>query len=186
MVGVVAAVVLAAGSGSRFAGATHKLLADLRGRPVLARALDAAVASGLDVYVVTGAVDVDHLLPEGVTEVSNPRWSEGQAVSVRAGIASAAAAGHDAVVVGLGDQPFVTAEAWRRVAGSPSPVAVATYDGARGHPVRLAADVWPLLPTAGDEVGRTVMRNRPDLVTEIRCEGTATDIDTLEDLHRWS
>ena len=183
---VVAAVLLAAGGGSRFAGGTHKLLADLRGRPVLAHALEAAVASGLDVHVVAGAVDVSDLVTDGVTVVDNPHWRDGQAVSVRAGIESARAAGHDAVVVGLGDQPFVTAAAWRAVAASPSPVAVATYDGRRGHPVRLAAEVWPLLPAAGDEVGRAVMRGRPELVVEIPCGGTATDIDTLEDLRRWS
>lgn len=186
MSAVVAAVVLAAGAGSRFAGDTHKLLADLRGRPVLAHALEAVVASGLDVFVVAGAVDVSAIAPAEVTVVDNPRWAEGQAVSLRAGIAAAAAEGHDAVVVGLGDQPFVTAGAWRKVAASTSPLAVATYAGRRGHPVRLGADVWDLLPVEGDEVGRAVMRSRPELVVEIPCDGTATDIDTVEDLRRWS
>jgi molybdenum cofactor cytidylyltransferase len=183
---MVAAVLLAAGGGTRFEGSTHKLLADLRGRPVVAHAVDAVVTSGLDVHVVTGAVEVGHLLPDSVTVVHNPHWADGQAVSVRAGIASASAAGHDAVVVGLGDQPFVTAAAWQAVAASDAVVAVATYDGVRGHPVRLSAAVWSMLPPSGDEVGRAVMRNRPDLVTEIRCDGTATDIDTLEDLRRWT
>jgi molybdenum cofactor cytidylyltransferase len=184
--GVVAAVLLAAGGGSRFEGPTHKLLAPLRGRPVLVHAVDAVVASGLDVHVVTGAVELADLLPEEVTVVHNPHWSEGQAVSVRAGIASAESAGHDAVVVGLGDQPFVGPEAWRAVAASPSPIAVATYGGGRGNPVRLSSEVWRLLPPFGDEVGRALMRSRPELVTEIRCDGEATDIDTLEDLRRWS
>ena len=183
---MVAAVLLAAGGGTRFGGPTHKLLADLRGRPLLAHAVDAVMASGLDVHVVTGAVDVDHLLPPSATVVHNPHWAEGQAVSVRAGIASATAAGHDAVVVGLGDQPFVTAAAWRAVAASHADVAVASYDGIRGHPVRLSSAAWSMLPPSGDEVGRAVMRNRPDLVAEIRCDGTATDIDTLEDLRRWT
>ena len=183
---MVAAVLLAAGGGSRFEGTSHKLLAELRGRPVLAHAVDAVVASGLDVIVVTGAVEVGDLLPDGITMVHNPSWSDGQAVSVRAGIVAAEAAGHDAIVVGLGDQPFVTPSAWGRVASSSAPIAVATYDGVRGHPVRLAAEIWPLLPSFGDEVGRALMRNRPHLVAEIRCEGSASDIDTLEDLHRWS
>lgn len=183
---MVAAVLLAAGGGSRFTGPTHKLLADLRGRPVLAHAIDAVVASGLDVHVVTGAVDVDHLLPTGVTVVHNPHWADGQAVSVRAGITSAEAAGHDAVVVGLGDQPFVTPAAWTAVAAADAPIAVATYGGARGNPVRLHSQVWDLLPPFGDEVGRALMRSRPELVTEIRCDGEATDIDTMEDLQRWS
>ncbi len=183
---MVAAVLLAAGEGSRFDGPEHKLRALLRGCPVLGHALDAVLAAGLDVFVVTGAVDVDDLLPPTVTVVHNPHWAEGQAVSVHAGIVAARAAGHDAVVVGLGDQPFVTPEAWRAVAASTSPIAVATYDGRRGHPVRLGEEVWSLLPPVGDEVGRALMRGRPDLVAEIRCDGDATDIDTLEDLHRWS
>lgn len=183
---MVAAVLLAAGGGTRFAGAEHKLLAELRGRPVVAHAVEAVTASGLDVYVVTGAVDIDHLLPDTVTIVRNPHWRDGQAVSVRAGIAVADAAGHDAVVVGLADQPFVTASAWRSVADADAPIAVATYDGVRGNPVKLSSHVWPLLPPSGDEVGRAVMSSRPELVSEIRCDGDATDIDTLEDLHRWT
>ncbi len=183
---MVAAVLLAAGAGSRFAGETHKLRADLRGRPVLAHALDAVRGSGLDVVVVTGAVDVDDLLPADVTVVHNPQWSEGQATSVRAGIVAADALGHDAVVVGLGDQPFVTAETWRAVAAADGAVVVPVHDGRRGNPVKLDRAVWPLLPPVGDAVGRAVMAGRPDLVREIRCDGDSADIDTLEDLHRWS
>lgn len=184
---MVAAVILAAGAGTRFGGDTHKLLAPLRGRPVLAHATVPPVEAGLDLIVVTGAVEVDHLLPPEATVVHNPRWAAGQATSVRAGIAAARAAGHEAVVVGLGDQPFLTAAAWRGVASSDAPMAVATYDGHPGHPVRLAAEVWDLLPTEGEEVGRVVRRSRPDLVREIPCpDGDASDIDTLEDLHRWS
>lgn len=183
---MVAAVLLAAGGGSRFVGESHKLLSPLQGRPLLAHALDSVIGSGLDTYVVTGAVDVDDLLPSEVTVIHNPHWSDGQAVSVRAGIAAADADGHRAVVVGLGDQPFVTSSAWRAVAEPDVPVAVATYAGVRGNPVRLREEVWSLLPPFGDEVGRSLMRSRPELVTEIRCDGDPTDIDTLEDLQRWS
>ncbi|MFP5321146.1 MAG: NTP transferase domain-containing protein [Acidimicrobiia bacterium] len=188
---MVLAVLLAAGGGTRFAGDGHKLRAPLRGRPVLAHALAAVRTSGLEAVVVAGAVDVGDLVPEGIEIVQNPRWGDGQATSVQAGIAEARRRGHDAVVVGLGDQPFVAAEAWRAVAAAEAPIAVATWDGRRGHPVRLAAEVWPLLPTAGDEVGRAVMRGRPDLVLEIPCAGgglaaPTTDIDTVEDLRRWS
>src|SRR5699024_1176180 len=96
----------------------------------------------------TGAVDITDLL-EGrpVTPVANERWAEGIATSVRAGAAAAQSAGHEAIVIGLADQPGVTTEAWRAVAAADAtPIAVATYDGRRGNPVRLAKEVWSLLP----------------------------------------
>ena len=181
-----AALVLAAGEGSRFVGETHKLVAPFRGRPLWEWAVDAAVQAALDAtYVVTGAVALP--LPASVVEVHNDRWAEGQATSLAAGIATVRADGHDAVVVGLADQPLVGADAWRAVAASmESPIAVASFDGDRRPPVRLAAEVWPLLPASGDEGARTLMRKRPDLVTAVPCSGQPVDIDTLEDLEQWS
>lgn len=183
---MVVAVVLAAGEGSRFEGPEPKLRVQFHGRPLIRHAVDAAAMSGLHTVVVTGAVDLSDLLPETVQEVHNPGWAGGQATSVQVAIATARQLGYDAVVVGLGDEPFVTPEAWRRVGASPSPVAVATYAGRRGHPVRLSAEVWDELPVAGDAVGRVVMANRPELVDEIPCGGAAVDIDTREDLRTWS
>jgi CTP:molybdopterin cytidylyltransferase MocA len=176
-------VVLAAGGGSRYSGAEHKLLASLRGRPVVAWAVDAAIAAHLDdLIVVTGAVE----LPLDVATAHNPAWQDGMATSLRCGVDHARARGHQAVVIGLGDQPFVPASAWRAVAAASGPVAVATFAGERRPPVRLAAQVWDLLPATGDEGARALMRDRPDLVTEVACDGEPADIDTAEDLARWS
>jgi CTP:molybdopterin cytidylyltransferase MocA len=177
-----AAVVLAAGGASRFADG-HKLLADFRGRPLVAWALDAAAVLD-ELIVVTGAVDVP--TPPGATVVRNLSWADGIATSLQAGLVAAEHARHDAVVVGLGDQPMVPADAWVAVAASPSPIAVATYGRRRGNPVRLAAEVWPLLPVTGDEGARLVMGERPDLVAEVACAGDPADVDTREDLARWS
>jgi molybdenum cofactor cytidylyltransferase len=170
---LVAAVVLAAGGGSRFAGPSHKLLAPRSGQPLVRWAVEAALEAGTGpVWVVTGAVDLSGVVPAEVELLANPRWAEGQATSLH--------------VVGLGDQPLIPASAWRAVAALDAPIVVATYDGRRRNPVRLRRDVWALVERVGDQGARGLIRGRPDLVSEVACEGSAADIDTVEDLFRWS
>ncbi len=184
------AIVLAAGRGARFDDDGHKLLAELPANDefpaetVLERCLSVAMAAGIGpVVAVTGAIDPP--LPPGVVRCPNPAWADGQMSSLLAGLEAAGAMGADAAVVGLADQPGVTADAWRLVAAASGPIVVATYGGRRGNPVKLEASVWDLLPRSGDEGGRALMRLRPDLVSEVACTGSPADIDTVEDLRRW-
>jgi CTP:molybdopterin cytidylyltransferase MocA len=183
----VAAVVLAAGGGTRYLGPTHKLLAPFRGRALVSWALSNAVDAALDeTVVVVGAVEPPEL-PAGITVVRNDRWREGQATSLQAAVAHAADAGHDAVVVGLGDQPALAPDAWRAVAAADAtPIAAASYEGRMGHPVRLAASVWPLLPSEGDAGARRLLDGGSGTVTLVPCPGQPIDIDTVEDLERWT
>jgi CTP:molybdopterin cytidylyltransferase MocA len=183
-----AAVVLAAGKASRFGGEDGaKLLAPFRGRPLVLWSVTAALSAGFDdVLVVTGAADLSEVLPPEVVVVPNPKWAEGQATSLAAALDAAEAKGHDAVVVGLGDQPLVPTEAWRAVGTTDGDIVVATYDGVRRNPVRLARSVWAEVDREGDEGARTLMRRRPELVTEVPCSGYPVDVDTREDLDRWS
>jgi len=182
-----AAVVLAAGGGARYldgGGASHKLLAPFMGWNVVGWAILSAVSAKLAAtYVVVGAVDVPQV--EGAEYLDNGRWTDGLATSLQVGVAAAARQGHSSVVVGLGDQPLVVGDAWRQVASAPGRIAVATYDGARAHPVKLDRRVWPLLPTDGDAGAGLLMRRRPDLVVEVPCPGHPADIDTPADLRRW-
>ena len=183
----VAAVVLAAGGGTRFRGPEHKLVSVFRGRPLVWWALAAAASAHLDeVAVIVGAVDLGAAVPEGVRVIENPNWASGQASSLQAAVSWATERKHEAVVVGLGDQPFVPGAAWSAVAATVSPIAVATFGGRRRPPVRLDRTVWSLLPTEGDEGARVLMGQRPDLVCEVVCDGQPADIDDTEDLKRWS
>lgn len=175
------AVLLAAGGGSRFTGPTHKLLAVAAGRPVWQWSLAAAVASGIGpVVVVTGRADLP--LPHEVARLHNARWAEGLSGSLQLAVSRARDLGMSSIVVGLADQPCVGAESWRRVASSTADLAVATYDGTRGNPVRIAAAVWPMLPTSGNEGARTLLRSHPDRVAEVPCLGSPADVDTADDL----
>ncbi len=187
----VAAAVLAAGEGSRFEGPTHKLLAPFRGRPLVQWAILAADEAGFNqLYVITGAVDLDAevtaVVGDRATLVANPAWADGQATSLRAAIDAAAADGHRAIVVGLGDQPLVPAAAWRSVGAAAGPIVTATFDGARRPPVKFESSVWDEVPNEGDEGARSLLKRRPELVSELPCTGSAVDIDTMEDLRRWS
>ena len=186
------AILLAAGAGSRFVGSEHKLLATLPrsdGRSILELSLQQVLEAGFTkIVVVTGAADIPAkmLAHSQVIVVHNNRWADGQSGSVSMGIHEAQRLLANAVVVGLADQPFVTAEAWRRVAHATTPIAVATYFGRSGNPVRLHESIWPLLPNSGDSGARDLIRLRPELVSQVDCPGSAADIDTQEDLAQWT
>ena len=185
-----AAVVLAAGGASRFDGPGHKLTARVGpGTTLAARAVQTAVRATIGpVLVVVGAVDAADLgLADAAIVVGNDAWADGQATSLATAVDWARAEGMDAIVVGLGDQPGLAVDAWRAVAAArATPIAVATYLGTRGHPIRLGASVWDRLPRQGDEGARALLVAEAPRVTEVPCVGDPVDIDTTEDLAAWT
>ena len=174
------AVILAAGQGSRFNAPEHKLESKLKKKPLIwwaaTHALDAGFA---EVLVIEGALPVSRLVPDAVSIVQNHDWADGQAQSLQVAVHYADLSGYEAMVIGLADQPFVPPEAWRRVAASPSSIAVAKFGKAATPPVRLHGDVWGLLPLDGDEGARQLLRSRPEMVAEVPCPGSAVDVDTV-------
>ena len=105
----ITALVMAAGQGRRF-GDGNKLLADLDGRPLLRRAVEAALGSRVrETIVVTGhdrAAVEEALAGLPVAFTHNPEFADGLATSLRAGLAAATDA--DGIVVLLGDMPGVS------------------------------------------------------------------------------
>jgi len=119
--------------------------------------------------------------------VHNETWQQGIAWSLRSALSVLEPGDEvEALCVGLGDQPFVGAEAYRRLAAAYSKgacFAVATYKGARRNPVLLARSLWSeAMQLTGDEGARVLMRVHP--VVEVACDDTGNpfDIDTLDDL----
>ena len=186
---MIAAVVLAAGSGSRFGGA--KQLAELDGIPLLEHALRAveAVPAVDRIVVVLGAraEEIRAGVDLGAAEaVVCEEWEEGQAASLRRGIAAVADA--DAAVVTLGDMPRITPEVIARFAqlaaehGSLAR-ARAVYDGMPGHPVVLGREYFAQIAALRGDVGaRDVLKAIGAFPIECSHLCSAADVDTPEAL----
>jgi len=151
-------------------------------------AVDAALDSGLTpVVVVVSDDNVEAVLAPEVRVARNQTPELGISSSLHAALhAVEPDADIDAVVVGLADQPFVGADAYRRLGRAyddGARLAVATYGGRRANPVLVARDHWSeALELTGDEGARALLRRYGAF--EVPCDGTgdATDIDTPEDL----
>ena len=195
----IAAVVLCAGGATRWResaartglAVSHKLLAPLRGRTVVEWSVEHAKAAGFDATIVVGgavALPLSLVHDPALTILANPNWADGQAGSLALALDRCVELGVDIAVCGLGDQPFIEAEAWSIMGRTPiaTPIAVATYGGERRNPVRLAAETFALIPRTGDQGARPLLRKRPEWVTELACPGNPIDIDTVEDLLSWS
>jgi CTP:molybdopterin cytidylyltransferase MocA len=178
-------LILAAGEGRRFGGT--KQLAELEGRPLLEHAMEAMTGVTPRVVVLGHAADKIRrgVNMHGASVVECEDWDEGQAASLRAGLAALAHC--DAVVVVLGDQPGITADAVSAIvaAAGDEDAVRATYGGVPGHPVLLRR---PLLDRAGELRGDTGFRDLLESATvrEVEIGGLAdpADIDTREELAR--
>ncbi|QXG77746.1 nucleotidyltransferase family protein [Modestobacter sp. L9-4] len=180
----VAGLVLAAGGGRRYG--MPKALVEFEGSLLVERAVRTAAAVCDPVLVVLGAQAVDVWRTAdltGATVLANADWETGMASSLRTGLNGLRGwpGRVDAVLVQLVDVPGMTPAALARVAAhaAPDALAVATYDGVRGHPVLLGREHWAgVAATAtGDEGARAYLAARE--VTEVDCTGLAdpTDLD---------
>jgi len=188
----VAALILAAGASSRMG--RPKQLLDWGGKPLVHAAAEVALAAKLDpLLVVVGGAQAEveaALAGLPLRMVANPDYAAGQSTSLRTGIA-ALGQDADAVVVLLGDQPFVTAAIVEQLVAewqaSQAPIIAPTYAGQRGNPVLFARAIFPeLLAVQGDQGARGVLaadRARVRLVAFDDPRPLA-DIDTPEDYER--
>ena len=191
MAGQRSIIVLAAGQGSRFTGALHKLAQPLGDSSVLGTTLRRAIASHLHVVVVTterfasearqsiAARDVVVVPEVG----SGTPAALGMGYSIAAGVrASATSAGW---IMLPGDMPLLQPATLQAVARQLDrhPVAYAQYRGRRGHPVGFAAELYSeLAALSGDEGARRLVARYPAFGVELDDPGILVDIDTEADL----
>lgn len=190
----VVALVLAAGASSRFG--SPKLLAPLRGRPLLQHALDAVAAAGIDDVVVVLGADAEAVEAaiawRRERRTVNVRPEDGLSSSLRVGLdAAAEVPGADAALVVLGDQPAVRPGVMRAVLTvGASPGAAAAYfvrprytDDPAPNPVLVRRAAWALAEgLVGDWGLGPLMASHPNRVVEVPVEGANPDVDTPADL----
>jgi molybdenum cofactor cytidylyltransferase len=184
----VAAILLAAGSSSRFGG--RKVVALYRGRPLYEHALEALTASPeIDETLVV-------LRPEFARPperprcrfIVNPDHEEGMGSSLRAGV-RAAPGDVDAYLVALADMPRITpgliASLIVGYQMGGKRIMVPVLGGRRGHPVVMSGELREtLLAIRGDVGAREILRAHPEWVGELETGDDAVffDVDVPTDL----
>ncbi len=180
--GQVAAVVLAAGLSSRMAPANKLLVTDANGVSMVARVVDAVLASrAAPVLVVVGhqaeAVRAS-LAGRAVTFVHAADYATGMAASLRTGITALPAAACAALIC-LGDMPLVGAPLLDRLIDAYDPdegrlIVLPTSRGKRGNPVlwdrRFFADMTQL---RGDVGARALLNTHAEAVAEVETNDDA-------------
>ena len=194
-------IVLAAGLGSRFQDAGHKLSQPLGATSVLGTTLAQAMASQLPLVVVTTAALVDeaarHVARQDIVvlEAASGRPIEDRvdlrAMNARLGMGASIAAGVSASsnasgwLVLPGDMPLLKPSTLQKVAAAlrDHPVAYAQYHGRRGHPVGFSAELYSeLINLQGDDGARRLVARYPADAIEVDDAGVLVDVDTVADL----
>ena len=184
----VAAIVLAAGTSSRYRAAdpslSTKLVAMLDGKPLVRHVAEAALASrARPVVVVTGHAERDVALAiDGlaVDRVLNPHYATGLASSLRAGLSVLRSDATGALVL-LGDMPGVTSVVIDRLiacfeAEPGVDAVVPVHDGRRGNPALLASSLFAAAAALhGDEGARRLLARAR--VREVDCADATVVLD---------
>lgn len=187
----IAALLLAAGKSSRMGA--NKMLAEVDGRPMVARTAQRLLASrARPIVAVIGnqADEVEAALGKlPVERVRNPDFADGLSTSLKRGLA-ALPADIDGVVVCLGDMPLIAGRDIERLIAAFNPlegraIVVPTRRGQRGNPILWSRQFFAeMLALTGDQGARKLIEEHADLVAETEMDSDAIfiDIDTPQAL----
>ena len=189
---MIVAVVLAAGLSTRMKRPKQTL--PIRGNPMLERVLKMFRRSRVDRVVVVLGADAGEVM-KGIKfqrekVVINPEYRAGMSSSLRVGLGEVEQDA-EAVIIALGDQPFVSPNTIDRLLeghrASKAPVVVPVYRGVRGNPVLFDRSVFAQLKRIRGDVGaKSVVARNKDRVLQVEVDdsGVLIDVDTPSDYAR--
>jgi len=191
----IAILLLAAGSSSRL-GRSKQLLS-ISGQPLLIKSIEAAIESGIkNIIVVLGANEEAHrqvIKDAGVQVVVNTDWKKGMGNSLKAGLAYLLQQMPkvEAVVTMVCDQPLITSDQLKKLIAehesSRSTIVASFYQGVAGVPVLFHQSLFSELLSLPDDAGaKKILQRHPHLVKTVPFPGGEIDIDTEDDLKKFS
>jgi len=184
------AAILAAGASTRMG--TPKQLLVLDGKPLLLRAVEAALASAAWPVVVVLGANAESIRPilarHPVLITENPAWAEGMAASIRAGVTTLQQFSRslDAAVIALCDQPAFSADVIAQLVmaqrATGRSIVAARYAGRNGAPALFLREHFSALTSlTGEEGARALLNGNPAHVACVDLPALAVDLDTPED-----
>jgi molybdenum cofactor cytidylyltransferase len=185
---LIAGILLAAGQSTRFG--RQKLLEPWRGEPLVRKTARCFLEGGLRPLIAVVSADPrlrDALTGLPLTTVENPHPEQGISGSIAIGV-RALPAETDGALIGVADQPYLTAEAIEALvkAFSPGRIVVPRWGDHRGNPPVFDRRFFSeLLALDGDHGGQRVIGAHADVVTEVTLPaGLGDDIDRPEEWPR--
>jgi molybdenum cofactor cytidylyltransferase len=187
----IAAIVLAAGLSSRMAPHNKLLLPDASGTPMIARTVDAILASRARPVCVAVGHQADAVTKaisgRPVTIVPVPDYQAGLAASLRAALAGLPP-DIAAALICLGDMPLVSAADIDRLLDAYNPaegsrIVVPIHNGIRGNPVLWDRSYFAaMMALTGDRGARRLLHDHAATIVELPMPTDAVlrDFDTPE------
>lgn len=187
----VAAIVLAAGAGTRMGDRVKQLL-PWHGGTLIENAVHIATGANVtSTVVVLGAraEEIRAVIPQHTVRlVINPDWAEGHSTSIRAGLRALSSEVHAAIFMNA-DQPQLDSTVLNAIIQhyfeTGAMIVAPRYAGKRGSPVLFdRAHFAELSDLSGEEGGREVLSRYPVEYVDFDQAEPGFDVDTPEDYAR--
>lgn len=184
---MVSAILLAAGEAKRMG--KLKQLMPLGNTTMVEQTIDNLLSSGVSEVIVVLGHRAEEIMKRIATSpvkmAVNPNYQQGMGTSIASGLKFIDSRAQ-AVMLALGDQPFVDSQTINRLIeefeSHDKGIAIPTYQGRRGHPLIFSIKYKAQLSGLKSDIGgREIIKQYPEDILEVavECEGIVLDIDTM-------